>query len=156
MLSKSDLFKLAHNVTRETCYKYGCNYRVTFGITLKELMRARDPKNALKVWRFLARKDKPLGTDVKPIVNDLLKLFRTALNDPLFKICCGKYSLKGYNVKTMRTLHEAEINIGDYDNLVLCDYLDLGHITITPAGFAKLYEYLMLNYLSTYAYAMTI
>lgn len=85
MLTKSDLFKMAHNVTRETCYKYGCDYRVTFGITLKELMRACDPKNALKVWRFLARKDKPLGTDVKPIVNDLLKLFRTALNDPLFK-----------------------------------------------------------------------
>lgn len=156
MITKSELFKMAHNVTRETCYKYGCSYRVTFGVTLKELMRACESKNALKVWRFLARKDKPLGTDVKPIVNDLLKLFRTALNDPLFKKGCGQYSLKGYSIKTIRMLHGAEMNIYDYDNLVLCDCLDLCHVTITPAGLAKLHEYLMLEYLSTYAYAMTI
>lgn len=84
---------------------YGCNYSATFGIALKELMHACDPKNALKVWRFLARKDKPLGTSVKPIVNDLLKLFRTALNDPLFKKGCGQYSLAGYDKKTIYMLH---------------------------------------------------
>lgn len=170
MLTKSDLFKLAHKVTRETCYKYGkygCSYRVTFGATLKELMHACEAKNALKVWRFLGRKDKPLGSNVKPIVNDLLKLFRTALNDPLFKKGCGQYSLNGYSVKTIRMLHGAEVNIGDYDNLCMCECLDLCHITITPAGLAKLHEYLMLTcsrngfldgstYLHTYAYAMSI
>ena len=166
MLTKSDLFKMAHSVTRETCYKYRCNYRVTFSVTLKELMHACNSKNALKVWRFLARKNKPLGTDVKPIVKDLLKLFRTALNDSLFKKCAGQYSLKGYNIKTIRILHSAEVDIGDYENLILCDYLDLCHVTITPAGLAKLHEYLMLKctpnglgsdpYLHTYAYAMSI
>lgn len=93
-MTKSELFKKAHEITKQTVAKFKCDYRATFSQTLKSLkLKRKNPANYKKIFSFIVltikeniQQDYTMNNNLTLLQNSCIEAVASEYTDKILKL----------------------------------------------------------------------